>query len=64
MFRVIRVFFGVLEGLLEPPGEVMGLSGPEGRERAADQEVAPPLPIRFGQGEGRPSYVALSPLLQ
>ena len=26
---------GVLEGLPEPPGEVLGLSGPEGRERAA-----------------------------
>ena len=28
--------------LPEPPGEVLGLSGPEGRERAAAQEVAPP----------------------
>ena len=26
---------GVPEGLPEPPGEVVGLSGPEGRERAA-----------------------------
>ena len=26
---------GVPEGLPEPPGEVLGLSGPEGRERAA-----------------------------
>ena len=32
----------VLEGLPEPPGEVLGLSGPEGRERAAAQEVALP----------------------
>ena len=35
---------GVPEGLPEPPGEVLGLSGPEGRERAAAQEVARPLP--------------------
>ena len=41
---------GVPEGLPEPPGEVLGLSGPEGRERAADQEVARPLPAIFGQG--------------
>ena len=27
-FRVIRVFFGVPERLPEPPGEVLGLSGP------------------------------------
>ena len=35
---------GVPEGLPEPPEEVLGLSGPEGRERAAAQEVARPLP--------------------
>ena len=35
---------GVLEGLPEPPGEVLSLSGPLGRERAAAQEVALPLP--------------------
>ena len=35
---------GVPEGLPELPGEVLGLSGPEGRERAAAQEVACPLP--------------------
>ena len=35
---------GVPEGLLEPPGEVLGLSEPEGRERAASQEVARALP--------------------
>ena len=32
------------EGLPEPPGEILGLSGPEGRERAAALEVARPLP--------------------
>ena len=42
VFRVISEKTGVPEGLLEPPGEVLGLSGPEGRERAAAQEVAPP----------------------
>ena len=33
VFRVISEKTGVPEGLLEPPGEVLGLSGPEGRER-------------------------------
>ena len=42
VFRVISEKTGVPEGLPEPPGEVLGLSGPEGRERAAAQEVAPP----------------------
>ena len=44
VFRVISRKSGVPEGLPEPPGEVLGLSGPEGRERAATQEVARPLP--------------------
>ena len=44
VFRVISEKTGVSEGLPEPPGEVLGLSGPEGRERAAAQEVARPLP--------------------
>ena len=35
VFRVISEKTGVPEGLPEPPGEVLGLSGPEGRERAA-----------------------------
>ena len=35
VFRVISEKTGVPEGLPEPPGEVMGLIGPEGRERAA-----------------------------
>ena len=42
VFRVILEKTGVPEWLPEPPGEVLGLSGPEGRERAATQEVAPP----------------------
>ena len=44
LFRVISEKTGVPEGLPEPPGELLGLSGPEGRERAAAQEVARPLP--------------------
>ena len=44
VFRVISKKTGEPEGLPEPPGEVLGLSGPEGRERAAAQEVAPPPP--------------------
>ena len=44
VFRVISEKTRVSEGLSEPPGEVLGLSGPEGRERAAAQEVARPLP--------------------
>ena len=35
VFRVISEKTGVPEGLPEPPGEVLGLSGPEGGERAA-----------------------------
>ena len=42
LFWVISDKTGVPEGLPEPPGEVMGLSGPEGRERSAAQEVARP----------------------
>ena len=44
MFRMVSEKTGVAEGLPEPSGEVLGLSGPEGRERAAAQEVARPLP--------------------
>ena len=42
VFRVISEKTRVPEGLPEPPGEVLGLSGPEGSERAAAQEVAHP----------------------
>ena len=44
VFRVIPEKIGVPEGLREPPGKVLGLSEPKGRERAAAQEVARPLP--------------------
>ena len=43
----VRVSSGIYlstEGLPEPPGEVLGLSGPGERERAAAREVARPLP--------------------
>ena len=66
VFRVISEKTGVLEGLPEPPGEVLGLSGPEGRERVAAQEVAQPLPrgVRIGLGEGaRPLFPSPSPSL-
>ena len=42
VFRVISEKTGEPEGYRNPPGEVMGLGGPEGRESAAAQEVAPP----------------------
>ena len=35
VFKMVSEKTGVREGLPEPPGEVLGLSGPEGRERAA-----------------------------
>ena len=66
VFRVISEKTGVPEGLPEPPGEVLGLSGPEGRERAAAQEVARPLPWgdRIGLGRGaRPLFPSPSPPL-
>ena len=44
VFRMVSDKTGVREGLPEPPGEVLGLSGPGGRERAAAQEAARPLP--------------------
>ena len=64
MFRVISEKTGVPEGYRNPPGEVLGLSGPEGRERAAAQEVARPLPwgVRIGLGEGGPSFPLPLPL--
>ena len=60
VFRVISEKTGVPEGLPEPPGEVLVLTGPEGRERAAGQ--APPLPwgVRIGQGEGGAAPLSLS----
>ena len=66
VFRVISEKTGVPEGLPEPLGEVLGLSGPEGRERAAAQEVARPLPMRspnWTRGGGRgPSFPLPLPL--
>ena len=54
---------GVPKGLPEPPGEVMGLIGPDGRERAAAQEVArPPLmgsPNRTRRGGAAPLSLSL-----
>src|SRR3954471_21229799 len=66
LFRVISDKTGVPEGLPEPPGEVMGLIGPDGRERAAAQEVArpPSWGVRIGLGGGRgarPPFPSPSP---
>ena len=64
VFRVILEKTGVPEGLPEPPGEVLGLSGPEGRERAAAKEVPPPWGVRIGLGRGaRPLFPSPSPSL-
>ena len=57
---------GVPEGLPEPPGEVLSLSGPKGRKRTAAQEVERPLPwgVQIGLGRGRgPSSPLPLPLL-
>ena len=43
-FRVKSGFYRSAGGVTGTPEEVLGLSGPEGRERAAVQEVACPLP--------------------
>ena len=49
VFRVISEKTGVPEGYRNPPGEVMGLSGPEGRERAAARRwCAPPVGVKTG----------------
>ena len=66
VFRVKLGFYRSTGRLPEPPGEVLGLSGPEGRERAAAQEVARPLPggVLVGLGEGaRPLFPSPSPSL-
>ena len=49
-------------GVTGTPGEVLGLSGPEGRERTAAQEVARHLPrgVRIGLGEGGVAPLSLS----
>ena len=62
VFWVISEKTGVPEGYRNPSGEVMGLSGPEGRERAAAQEVVRPLPwgVRIGLGEGGAAPLSLS----
>src|SRR3954471_16017666 len=61
LFQVVSEKTGVPEGLPEPPGEVLGLSGPEGRERAAAQEVAPPpWGVRIGLGGGGAPPLSLS----
>ena len=65
VFRVKSEKTRVPEGLREPPGKVLGLSEPEGRERAAAQEVVRPLPrgVRIELGEGGAAALATPPLL-
>ena len=41
---MIRVFSGVPEGFRTPPGEVMGLIGPYGKERSRPQGLLRPSP--------------------
>ena len=61
-FRMSSGIYRSTGGLPKPPGEVLGLNGPEGRERAAAQEVARPLPwgVRIGLGEGVAARLSLS----
>ena len=65
VFRVISEKTGVPEGLPEPPGEVLGLSGPEGREGSSPGGGAPP-PMgspNWTRGGGRgPSFPLPLPL--
>ena len=55
------------EGLPEPPGEVLGLSGPRGEREGSSQEVARPLPggilvgLGFPEGERERGGPATSP---
>ena len=63
MFRVIPEKTGVPEGLPEPPGEVLGLSGLEVRERAAARRWRPPpkgSPNRAREGGAAPLSLSLS----
>ena len=61
VFWVISEKTGVPEGLPEPPGEVLGLSGPKGRERAAAQEGEGARGRCGRPGRGAPGGVLLLP---
>ena len=55
-FRKFLEKTGVPEGLPEPPGEVMGLSGPRGEARPRGGKPTPSRfgpPFLLGVGEGR-----------
>ena len=67
-FRVIRVFFGVLESYGNSPGEVLGLIGPYGKERGLPRAGRVPTQglVRIGLGGGAappPSFPSLFPFL-
>ena len=63
VFRMVSEKTGVPEGLLEPPGKVLGLSGPQWRRERAGQRCCtlPPCPVRIGQG-AQPPFPSSSPL--
>ena len=69
VFRVKSGFYWSTEGLPEPPGGLMGHSGPLWRRGGAARvgPRAPPPLVRIGQGEGGgaplPSLSPLSPSL-
>ena len=55
VFRVKSGFYRSTGRLPEPPGNLMGLSGPwwkRGEEARAGPRAPPPPPVRIGQGEG------------
>ena len=51
VFRVVSEATGVPEGLPEPPGEVLGLIGPQWRGGGRPQEV-PPKGVLIGKRGG------------
>ena len=57
---MIRVFSGVPEGYRNPPGEVMGLIGPYGREGLAARGCCAPPPRESELDKGRGGATPLS----
>ena len=63
VFRVKSGFFRSTGRLPEPPGNLMGLSGPRwkrGEEARAGPRTPPPPLVRIGQGEGGGAPLSLS----
>ena len=65
VFRVKSEFYRSTERLPEPPGDLMGLSGPWWKERRGGQGMgrAPSPLVRIGQGEGGGAPLPSSPPL-